>query len=152
KLIVWSIILSVNLYPAHQWLARKLGKRQGLASVVLVVFGIALIVVPTWLLMNSFADSVHSFVGAVQQNTLQIPSPPESIGKIPVVGNKIQEGWSKAHTDLPGLVKTMQPKIGDLARLALSMVASVGGAMLLFMASFIVATIVMAYGESAQQS
>ena len=34
----------------------------------------------------------------------------------------------------------MQPKIGDLARQALSMVASVGGAMLLFMASFVVAT------------
>jgi len=46
KLMVWSIILSVNLYPAHQWLARKLGKRQGLASIILVVFGIALIFVP----------------------------------------------------------------------------------------------------------
>src|SRR5690349_21073132 len=84
KLMVWSIILSVNLYPAHQWLARKLGKRQGLASVVLAVFGITLIVVPTWLLMNSFADSVHGFVGAVQQNTVHIPPPPESVGKLPV--------------------------------------------------------------------
>jgi predicted PurR-regulated permease PerM len=102
--------------------------------------------------MNSFADSVHGFVGAVQQNTLHIPPPPESVKNIPVVGNKIQAGWSKAQTDLPGLVKTMQPKIGDLARAALSMVASVGGAMLLFMASFIVATIVMAYGVSAQQT
>ena len=37
KLMVWSIILAVNLYPAHQWVARKLGKRQGLASVILVV-------------------------------------------------------------------------------------------------------------------
>jgi len=152
KLMVWSIILAVNLYPVHQWLSRKLGKRQGLASVVLVILGIGLIVVPTWLLMNSFADSVHGFVGAVQQNTLHIPPPPESVKNIPVVGNKIQAGWSKAQTDLPGLVKTMQPKIGDLARAALSMVASVGGAMLLFMASFIVATIVMAYGVSAQQT
>ena len=152
KLMVWSIILSINLYPAHQWLARKLGKRQGLASVILVVFGIALIVVPTWLLMNSFADSVQRFVGAVQQNTLHIPAPPESVKNLPLVGNKIHAGWSKAQTDLPGVVKTMQPKIGDLARQALSMVASVGGAMLLFMASFVVATIMMAYGASAERS
>ena len=152
KLIVWSIILAVNLYPAHQWLARKLGKRQGLASVLLVILGIALIVVPTWLLMNSFADSVQRFVGAVQQNTLHVPAPPESVRNLPLVGNKIHAGWSKAQSDLPGLVKTMQPKIGDLARQALSMVASVGGAMLLFMASFIVATILMAYGESAERS
>lgn len=151
KLMVWSIILAVNLYPVHQWLARKLGKRQGLASAFLAVLGIALIVVPAWLLMNSFADSVHRFVGSVQQNTLQIPAPPQSLSKIPVVGNKIQAGWSKAQSDLPAVVKSMQPKIGDLARRALSMVASVGGAMLLFMASFIVATIMMAYGESAER-
>ncbi len=152
KLMAWSIILAINLYPVHQWLARKLGKRQGLASVLLVVLGIALIVVPTWLLMSSFADSVQRFVGAVQQNTLHIPVPPESVKNLPLVGNKIHAGWSKAQTDLPGLIKTMQPKIGDLARAALSMVASVGGAMLLFMASFIVATILMAYGESAERS
>jgi len=103
-------------------------------------FGIALIVAPTWLLMNSFADSVQRFVGAVQENTLHIPAPPESVKNLPLVGNKIHAGWSKAQTDLPGVVKTMQPKIGDLARQALSMVASVGGAMLLFMASFVVAT------------
>jgi predicted PurR-regulated permease PerM len=152
KLMVWSVILAVNLYPFHQWLARKLGKRQGLASVLLVIFGITLIVVPTWLLTNSFADSVQRFVGAVQQNTLHLPAPPESLKSLPVVGNKIHAGWSKAQTDLPGVVKSMQPKIGDLARQALSMVASVGGAMLLFMASFIVATIMMAYGESAERT
>ena len=152
KLMVWSIILAVNLYPAHQWLARKLGKRPGLASVLLVILGIALIVVPTWLLMNSFANSVHHFVGAVQQNTLQVPAPRESVKNLPLIGNKIHAGWSKAQTDLPGLVKTMQPQIGDLARRALSMVASVGGAMLLFLASFVVATILMAYGESAERS
>ena len=152
KLMVWSIILAVNLYPAHQWLARKLGKRQGLASVLLAILGIALIVVPTWLLTNSFADSVQRFVGAVQQNTLHIAAPPESVKNLPLIGNKIHAGWSKAQTDLPGLVRAMQPKIGDLARQALSMVASVGGAMVLFMASFIVATIMMAYGESAERS
>jgi predicted PurR-regulated permease PerM len=152
KLMAWSIILAINLYPVHQWLARKLGKRQGLASVIIVVLGLTLIVAPTWLLMNSFADSVQRFIGAVQQNTLQIPAPPESLTKIPVVGQKIQAGWAKAQNDLPGLVKTMQPKIGDLARGALSMIASVGGAMLLFMASFIVSAIVMAYGGSAERS
>src|SRR5262245_15715098 len=62
RLIVWSIILAVTIYPLHQWLARRIGGRQGLASTMLVILGIALIVVPTWLLMNSFADSVQSFI------------------------------------------------------------------------------------------
>ena len=149
KLMIWSIILAVVLYPMHQWLARRIGGRQGLTSTILVIIGIALIVVPTWLLMNSFADSVRGFVDAVQQNTVQIPAPPERVKNLPVVGSKINDTWSAAHADLPRLVQSMQPKIGELARVALSMVASLGGTMLLFLASFIIANILMAYGDSA---
>ena len=149
KLMVWSIILAVTLYPAHQWIARRLGGRQGLTSIILVVLAVALIVVPTWLLMNSFADSIHRLVGAVQHNGAQIPPPRESVKSWPIVGNKIYESWSNAVNDLPGFVHRMQPKLGDLARQAVSMVASVGVTMLLFLASFVVATILMAKGESA---
>src|SRR4026209_2830913 len=55
-LAVWSMILAVTLYPLHRMLARRLGGRQGLTSIILVILGIGLIVVPTWLLINSFAD------------------------------------------------------------------------------------------------
>ena len=149
KLAVWSIILAITMYPLHQWTARRIGGRQKLASTILVVLGLALIVVPTWLLMNSFADSVQSFVGAVQQNTVHVPAPREGIKNWPIVGPKIYDNWSKARDDLPGLIHSMQPKIGELARQALSMVASLGGTMLLFLLSFLVASIVMAYGDRA---
>jgi hypothetical protein len=99
--------------------------------------------------VNSFADSTRHFIGAVQQNTLQIPPPREGIANWPLVGKKIYGAWSKAHTDLPGFVKSMQPKIGDLAQKALVMVANIGKGLLLFLASFIVAGILMAYGEPA---
>jgi len=152
NLLVWSIILAVTMYPVHQALARRLGGRQGLTSTILVILGISLIVIPTWFLMNSFADSIHRFVAAIQQNTLQIPPPREGIKSVPAVGNKLYDTWSQARADLPSLVQTMQPKIGELARSALSMVASLGGSMLLFLASFVVGSIVMAYGESAGRS
>ena len=152
KLIVWSIILAVTIYPLHQWIARRIGGRQKLASAILVILAVLLVVIPTWLLVNSFADSVHSLVGAVQNNTLHVPAPREGVKNWPLVGNKIYDTWSKARGDLPGLVHSMQPKIGDLARDALSVVASVGGTMLLFLASFVVAAIVMAYGDSAADS
>jgi predicted PurR-regulated permease PerM len=148
NLIVWSIILAVTLYPLHQMLARRIGRRQGLTSTILVILGILLIVVPTWLLMNSFADSIQSFVGAVQQNTLQVPPPREGIKNWPIVGNKLYETWVQARNDLPALVHRMQPKIGALARSGLSMVAGIGGTMLLFLASFLIANVVMAYGDS----
>lgn len=147
-LTVWSIILAITLFPLHRMLARRISGRQGVASVILVVLGIGLIVVPTWLLINSFADSIQSLIHAVQQNTLQVPPPREGVRNWPIAGKKLHEVWSQAHADLPALVQSMQPKIGALARDALSMVASVGGTMLLFLVSFIVANIILAYGDS----
>jgi predicted PurR-regulated permease PerM len=147
-LMVWALILAVTLYPLHRSLARRIGGRQGLAATVVVIGGGLLIVTPTAVLMNSFGSSILHFVNAVQQNTLEIPAPPESIQEWPIVGNRLHDVWSRAHTDLPGLVENMQPKIGELARKALSVVASIGLGILQFLASFIVAGILMAYGEA----
>ena len=147
-LMVWALILAVTLYPLHRAFAGKLGGRQGLAATIVVIGGCLLIVAPTALLLNSFGSSVHDLVIAVQHNTLKIPAPREGVAQWPVVGERIHAVWSKAHTDLPGLVESMQPKIGELARQALSIVASIGVGILQFLASFIVAGILMAYGEA----
>ena len=148
SLMVWSIILAVTMYPLHQWLARRVRGKQWVASVILVTIGVLLIIIPTALLLNSFADSVRNLIDGVQQNTLKVPAPPDGVEKWPIVGKKIHEVWSKANADLPGFVQSMQPKIGDLARSALGIVAKIGSDLLMFLASFIVASIVMAHGES----
>jgi predicted PurR-regulated permease PerM len=147
-LMVWAIILAVTIYPLQQSLARRIGGKQGLAATIVVISCGLLIIAPTALLMDSFGSSIHDFVSAVQHNTLEIPAPREGVKGWPVVGERIYDMWSQAHADLPGLVRSMQPKIGELARKTLSIVASIGFGLLEFLASFIIAGIVMAYGEA----
>ena len=147
-LMVWAIILAVTLYPLHQWLAEKLSRKQWLASIILVIVGLLLIITPMALLMNSFADSVRHFIGAVQQNRLAIPAPREGVEEWPLVGKQIHDVWSRAHADLPEFVRSMQPKIGELAQRAVAIVASIGSSLLLFIVSFLIASVLMAYGES----
>ena len=151
-LMTWAIILAVTLYPLHQRLARRVGRKQWLASTILVIVGLLVIIIPLALLMNSFADSVRDFIGAVQQDKLAIPPPREGIENWPLVGKRIQGVWWKAHTDLPGFVRSMQPKIGGLAQKALAMVASIASGLLLFLASYIVSSILLAYGESCERA
>jgi predicted PurR-regulated permease PerM len=151
-LMVWALILAVAMYPFHQFLARKIGGRQGLATTLIVVMGIALIVAPTAMLMSSLGDSVQRLINDVQNNTLRIPAPRPGVEQWPVVGKEIYDLWSRAYADLPGLVQSMQPKIGDLAKTAFGFVASIGGGLLQFLASFILAGIIMAYGEPANRS
>jgi predicted PurR-regulated permease PerM len=150
-LMVWALILAVTLYPLHQMLAARMGGRQGWAATLITLLGVALIVAPTALLLNSMGDSVHQLILDVQQDTLQIPPPKPGVAEWPVVGPKVHAYWQQAYDNLPALVKSLQPKIGELAKEALGMVASIGGGILAFVAAFIIAGIIMAFGEAGER-
>ena len=147
-LMTWALILAVTLYPAHQGLARRMGGRQGLAATTLVLAGIVLIGVPTALLMFELGDSVHHFIDRLRDHTLQVPAPWPGVADWPFVGKKIHAFWSQAHSDLPAFVQSLQPKLGDWVKTALGIVAGIGLALLLFLISFIIAGIIMAFGQA----
>ena len=152
SMMLWALILAITIYPLHQMLATRIGGKQGLASTLIVLLAVAVIITPTVMLGSQFADSVHDVVKGVRDNTLQVPAPSDKVASWPVVGKRAHALWSQAHDDLPAVVKRMQPKIGDLATKALGIVAGLGGALLMFVFSFIVAGIMMAYGKSGAQA
>ena len=152
SLMVWATILAVTLYPLHQAMASRLGGKQGRAATLLVVLGLVLIVGPTAVLTGALGDSVHDLVTQVQDNTLEVPPPRESVATWPVVGERLYSLWGRAHADLPALVQSQQPKIGELTRIALSAVAGVGLGILQFIASLIIAGILMAFGQSGAEA
>jgi predicted PurR-regulated permease PerM len=151
-LTVWALILAVTLYPLNCLIARRVKGRQGIAATLLVLLCIGLLVVPIAVLMNSLGDTIQDFITRVQTNALEIPPPPDRVAAWPFVGAKLHATWSRAHDDLPGLVQSLQPKIGELAKAGLTFVASIAGALLLFLASIVLAGIFMAFGEPAAQA
>jgi len=151
-LMVWALILAVTLYPLHQRLACRMGGNQGWAATVMVLLAAVLIVTPTTVLTSSLGDSVHQLIGNVQNNTLEVPPPRDSVASWPLVGKKVHALWAKAHADLPALIKSQQPKIGDIAKSALGFVAGIGVGLLQFLASFIIAGIIMAFGQAGGRS
>jgi predicted PurR-regulated permease PerM len=150
--MIWALILAVTLYPMHVWLAARLGGRQGLAATLLVLLGAVVAVVPTAALMNSLGDSVQGLIKSIQDNTLVVPPPREGVENWPLIGDRLHAFWTKAHTDLPALVQSMQPKIGELAIWALGAVAGIGGGILKFLASFVIAGVIMAFAEAGARS
>lgn len=150
-LMVWALILAVATYPLHQSLARRVGGRQGLAATLLVLIASVVIITPTAVLMSSLGDSLQQVVEKVQSNTLALPAPRPGVAEWPLVGKKIHAVWSLAHNDLPAFIQSVRPKIGDLAKLSLVFVASIGGGLLQFLGSFIIAGIVMAFGEAGER-
>lgn len=151
-LTVWAVILAVTVYPLHRAIANRLSGRQWISATLLTLLGIAILVAPTAVLMNSFADTLQDFIKNVQANTLEIPPPPDRVAAWPFVGQKLHDFWSRAHDDLPNLVQSLQPKIGELARAALGFVAGIAGGLLEFLAAVILAGIFVAFGESGARA
>jgi predicted PurR-regulated permease PerM len=152
SLMATGLILATTLYPLHQSVAAKIGGRQGLAATLLVLLGIVVVVVPTAALMNSLGDSVRRLINDVQNNTLQVPPPRAGVAEWPLVGERVHAFWTKAYTDLPALVQSLQPKIGNLAAGALAFVADIGGGLLKFLASLAVAGVMMTFGEGGARA
>ncbi len=150
-LMIWALILAVTLFPLQQLIARRIGGRQGLASTLVVLMGFALIVTPSAVLTNSMADSIHTLIKDVQENSLEVPAPRAGVAKWPLVGERLHAAWTRAHDDLPAFVQSLQPKIGDIAKSALGFVAGIGVGLLMFLTAFIVAGIFMAYGEAGSE-
>jgi len=151
-LMIWALILSVTLFPLHQAIASRIGGRNGLASTVVLLLGLALIVTPTAILTSSMADSIQQLIEDVRDNRLAVPAPRAGVAQWPLVGPRMHGMWTMAHEDLPAFVQSLQPKIGNIAKGALAFVASVGTGVLMFLAAFIVAGVVMAYGQAGAQT
>lgn len=147
-LMLWSIILAVALYPLHVLIARRMGGRDGRAATVLVLMILLGVLTPTTLLAISFADSATEFVKQVQNGTLQIPAPSQSVAGWPLVGEKIYGVWSAAHTDLGSVVAKLEPKIGTITKQILGYAASAGTAILMFVVSLALAGVWMAYAQA----
>ena len=150
-LMLWALIMAVTMYPLHRRLARKLGG-QGRASTLLVLICIVLIVTPASMLVSSLGDSIFALFHNVKNNTLNIPAPSPNVADWPIVGEKVHMYWSQLHADLPAVVKSMQPKIGELTKFSLNIAAGTGGKVLQFLFSFVIAGIIMAFGEQGAKA
>ncbi len=147
QLMVWALILAVGLYPLQQWLAARLGGRSGRASVVLVLFLILMIGVPFGLMSTSFAEHVQQLHRSFEANTLNIEPPKPSVADWPLVGEKIYRAWDEAARNLPVFVKENKVALEKFAKSSFSMAANSALAVLAFLASLVIAGIMMAYGE-----
>jgi predicted PurR-regulated permease PerM len=148
SLALWSVVLAVGLYPLHKLIAARLGGKQGRASTVLVLAGLLLIGTPTVMLGGSFAEQVHKVYTNFEAGTLTVAKPKPAVAEWPLVGERIYTAWSAAATNLPDFVHKNRDQLKALSRRALAAATSTAGSIVLFLASPIVAGIIMAYGES----
>ena len=60
SIVVWGMIIAVALYPVHLSLTAKVGGREKASVVLLVLAGLTIIILPTWILADSAIEGIKS--------------------------------------------------------------------------------------------
>jgi len=147
-IIVWSIIITVALYPIFDWLSAKLYGQRALAAVAITVITFLLMLGPvTWLAL-SLAESVRMLLTRFGDGTLTIPPASEAVKAWPLVGEKIFEIWQLASTNLQALVIEAAPYLKPVGTILLNVAGSVGINLLKFIVALIISGFLFIPGPS----
>ena len=152
NLMLWALILAITLYPLHQRLAKYLRGRQGRASVIIVLAGILLIAVPTAMIGGSFAKYIHRAYTAYENDSITIKQPDPKVAEWPLIGERVYKSWSKAANNLPVFIKENKGQLENISKRILSAAANTAGSLLVFVGAFVIAGVIMAFGESSSNT
>lgn len=145
-MLVWSMVLTVALYPPYNWLSVHLGDRPKLAAAIITVISLAVVIGPVTWLGYGVVDGLQDFARQLGAGALTIPSPPEGVKAWPVVGSQIYEIWDHASTNLSVVLKEVAPHLKPLAGPVLAFAGSAGLGTLKFVASVVLSGFLFHYG------
>src|SRR3974390_786056 len=110
-IVAWSVVLTVALYPAYSWLARKLGGRRRLAAALLTLLCLAIVIGPaTWLVLG-LIDSLRFLSDWLDPKSFSLPPPPARLQTWPLIGDPAFQFWNLASTNLSAALAKIAPQI-----------------------------------------
>jgi predicted PurR-regulated permease PerM len=146
-IVIWAGIVAVALHPIFERLSGWLGGSRKLSATLLVLILIAILVVPAVLLTESLLGGAQALADAGE---LQIPPPPETVAGWPLVGPKIYDLWGQAANNLPAMLNEFTPQVKAVGAWLLETVTGTGVGLLQFIASFIIAGILLTASQKGR--
>jgi len=152
EIIVWGIIIAVAIQPIYSRLKSALGGRDRLAATLITIFALIFLLVPTIMLSDSLIDTAREVAEQLEDGTLKVPPPAESVRSWPVIGEPVYKLWSLGSKDLGAAVDKMAPRFKKYGVSLLSAAANAGVGILMFVVSIIIAGVLLAHAEGAHQA
>jgi predicted PurR-regulated permease PerM len=136
--VIWGLIIAIALYPVHCSLTTRIGGREKWSATLLVLAGLAIIIVPTWLLAGSTIDGLKGVATQLNDGQVQISPPADSVAEWPIIGKRVHAVWSDAAVNFETTLNQFQPQLRSLGEKAVGFAGSLFGGVF----QFIFATII----------
>ena len=145
---LWSIVLAVALFPLYGWLADRLGGRRSTAALFITAVNLLIVLGPVTWLGLAMAENLKTLSERFIAGELSIPPPFEAIKAWPLIGERAFELWALASSNFGAALAKMAPQLKPIGGVLLSIAATGGIGLLMFIASVVVSGFLFVPGPS----
>lgn len=139
SIVIWSVVLTVALYPVFEWTSRHIGGYRKLAAALIAILTLLVVIGPaTWLALG-LVDSLRLISERLDFSSLTIPPPPLTLKDWPLIGDPIYQFWDLASTNSKAALVKIIPQLKPLGSSLLRIGADTGLGIIKFLASIVIA-------------
>jgi predicted PurR-regulated permease PerM len=144
---VLGLVIAVALNSLFLRFASLLGGRRKLAATLFILIGVGALVVPAFLLSESFYEGVRWLSTQADADAIHVPPPPASVADWPFIGGQVDKLWTNASEDLTTTLRQFGPQVKGFASWLISTLTGLGLSLLITMAAIVVAGVMLMYAE-----
>ena len=134
-IVVWSVVLTVALYPAFDRLTTALGGRRRLAAALIMIIGLLVVIGPvTWLGLG-LVEGSKALIQRFESGELTIPPPSAAVKDWPFIGQPLYDFWTLAFTNVQSALAYLLPQLKPAGEVLLETMSSAGAGTLKFIVS-----------------
>ena len=139
SVLVWGLIFAMAIAPVHGKLNGMLGNRPKLASGIIIVIGLLLVILPSWIFLESIVVGAKELKTHLDAGTLNIPPPKAEVADWPLIGSAIYDSWSQAASNFQSFALKYDDQISRAIQSVLDGLGTITMAILLIILSIIIA-------------
>lgn len=148
---IWATMIVVSTWPLMLRVQSLLWGRRSLAVAFMTMLLLMVLVVPFFVSTVMIVERSDEIVGWTKSlSTFSLPSPPDWVANLPVVGRKLVERWNQVAAISPAdLSARLTPYAGEVASWFAAKAGSIGLLIIQFLLTVTIAAILYASGEKA---
>ena len=152
--IIWAAMLVVASWPLLRWFEARLWGRRWLAVLVMTLLMLTLFMVPLMIAIGAIIAHADDIVNQAKSLSLtQIPPPPQWLGKLPGIGEKIVVVWEQTISGgSAGIFSQLVPYGNSIAKWFVAQAGSLGFIALQFLLTVVISALMYADGEAAARA
>lgn len=151
-ILLWSIILSITLYPVFVKLTALLKGREKSAAAILTFILVLLVLVPVSVLIVSMVNELKQLGTALHEGSLRIPPPDPRVSEWPLIGDRLFQAWKSLNENMQATLLDHREQLKSIGQKVLSSMMSVTSNVIMFTASILISGVMLASTDTVQKS